>query len=136
VKGRMQLNRWGEFEGFVEEMMEAEKIPGVAVALSQNGKVIYKKGFGTKDVETNEPVTPETIFGTASVTKSFTALAIMKLAEEGKLQIDDPVTKHLPRFRLVGYDDIDEIKIHHLLTHTTGLATMKRVEELKGFEEH
>ena len=95
-----------------------------------------KKALDTRDLETKEPVTPETIFGTASITKSFTALAIMKLAEEGKLQIDDPVSKYLPRFQLVGYDNIDEIKIHHLLSHTTGLASVKRLEELKGFEEH
>ena len=94
----MQLSQWGEFEAFVEEIMEKEQIPGVAVALSQNGKTIYKKGFGKRDLETNEPVTPETIFGVASITKSFTALAIMKLAEEGKLQIDDPVAKYLPEF--------------------------------------
>ena len=130
------MTQWEEFEAFVEEIMETEQIPGVAVALSQNGKTIYKKGFGKRDIETNEPVTPETIFGIASVTKSFTALAIMKLAEEGKLQIEDAVTKYLPNFRLIGYDNIDEIKIHHLLSHTTGIATMKRMEQLNGFEEH
>ncbi|MGN7385368.1 serine hydrolase domain-containing protein [Sporosarcina sp. SAFN-015] len=130
------MSRWGKFEVFIEEMMKAEHIPGVAVAISENGKTIYQKGFGTKDLEANEAVTPDTIFGIASVTKSFIALAIMKLAEEGKLQIDDPVTKYLPRFRLIGYDNIDEIKIRHLLSHTSGIATMERKEELSGFEEH
>lgn len=130
------MSQWAEFEAFVEKMMESEQIPGVAVALSQNGKTIYKKGFGKRDLETNEPVTPETIFGIASVTKSFTALAIMKLVEEDKLRLDDTVTKHLPHFRLIGYDNIDEIKVHHLLSHTTGIATIKRMEQLHGFEEH
>ena len=130
------MNQWAKFETFVEEIMEKEQIPGVAVALSQNGKTIYQKGFGKRDLETNEPVTPETIFGIASVTKSFTALAIMKLAEEGKLQIDDPVSNYLPDFSLIGYLNINDIKIHHLLSHTTGLAPIKRVEELNGFEEH
>jgi CubicO group peptidase (beta-lactamase class C family) len=132
----MQMSRWEKFEEFVEKIMDSEKIPGVAVALSQNGETIYKKGFGKRDLETNEPVTPETIFGIASVTKSFTALAIMKLVEEGELQPSDAVTKYLPSFRLVGYNNIDEIKIHHVLSHTTGVATMKRVEQLDGFEEH
>ncbi|MGG0670357.1 serine hydrolase domain-containing protein [Lederbergia citrisecunda] len=130
------MSQWGKFEAFVEELMETEQIPGVAVALSENGKIIYKKGFGKSDVETNEPVTPETIFGIASVTKSFTALAIMKLVEEGKLQLDDAVTVYLPNFRLSGYDNIEDIKIHHLLSHTSGIATMKRMEQLNGFEEH
>ncbi|MCG7344122.1 beta-lactamase family protein [Sporosarcina sp. ACRSL] len=132
----MQVSQWAEFEAFVEDIMKAEHIPGVAVAVSENGKTIYQKGFGTRDLETNEPVTPDTIFGVASVTKSFTALAIMKLVEEGKLQIADPVTKYLPQFQLIGYDDIDDITIHHLLSHTTGIATMKRVEQLDGFDEH
>lgn len=130
------MSQWGEFEAFVEETMKVEHIPGVAVAISENGKTIYQKGFGTKDLETNEPITPDTIFGVASVTKSFIALAIMKLAEEGKLKIDDPVTKYLPRFQLMGYDNMEVIKIRHLLSHTSGIATMERKEELKGFEEH
>nr|WP_285846882.1 serine hydrolase domain-containing protein [Sporosarcina luteola] len=130
------MSRWEEFEAFVEETMEAEQIPGMAVALSQYGKTIYKKGFGKRDLDSSEPVTPETIFGIASITKSFTALAIMKLVEEGKIEIDDAVTKYLPSYRLKGYDNSNEIKIHHLLSHTTGLATMKRMEQLNGFEEH
>lgn len=130
------MSRWEEFEAYVKEIMELEQIPGVAVALSENGKTIYKKGFGKRDLETNEPVTSETIFGIASVSKSFTALAIMKLVEEGKLQMEDAVTKYIQGFRLVGYDNIDEIKIHHLLSHTTGIATMERMEQIRGFEEH
>jgi len=66
--------QWEQFEKFIEEVMEKEQIPGVAVALSKNGQPIYERGFGTRNFETNEPVTPETIFGIASITKSFTAL--------------------------------------------------------------
>ncbi|HJF32365.1 MAG TPA: beta-lactamase family protein [Sporosarcina psychrophila] len=128
--------QWEPFEKFVEEVMEKEQIPGVAVALSKNGQTIYERGFGTRDFETNEPVTPETIFGIASITKSFTALAIMKLVEEGRLQVKDAVIEHLPEFQLVDYDNMEDIKIRHLLSHTTGLATMERKEQLTKFDEH
>ena len=116
--------------------MEKEQIPGVAVALSKNGQIIYERGFGTRNFETNEPVTPETIFGIASITKSFTALAIMKLVEEGRLQVEDAVIEHLPEFQLVDYANMEDIKIRHLLSHTTGLATMERKEQLTKFDEH
>ncbi|QNK90635.1 serine hydrolase domain-containing protein [Sporosarcina sp. FSL K6-1540] len=128
--------QWEQFEKFIEEVMEKEQIPGVAVALSKNGQPIYERGFGTRNFETNEPVTPETIFGIASITKSFTALAIMKLAEEGRLQVEDTVIEHLPEFQLVDYADMEDIKIRHLLSHTTGLATMERKEQLTKFDEH
>ena len=136
MKGVLQLLQWEPFEKFIEEVMEKEQIPGVAVALSKNGQSIYERGFGTRDFETNEPVTPETIFGIASITKSFTALAIMKLVEEGRLQVEDAVIEHLPEFQLVDYANIEDIKIRHLLSHTTGLATMERKEQLTKFDEH
>lgn len=136
TKGLLQMFPCGQFESFVAEIMEKEQIPGVAVAVSQNGETIYERGFGTRNLETNEPITPNTIFGIASITKSFTALAIMKLVEEGRLQVEDAVSKHLPEFQLVGYEDIDAIKIHHLLSHTTGLATMERREHLTDLDEH
>lgn len=136
LRGWVPVGQWNGFEKYVNKMMESEKIPGVAVAVSENGKVIYQKGFGMRDLETNKPVTPETIFGVASITKSFTALAIMKLVEEGKLRLEDPVRKYLPNFQLKDCNFIDEITIHHLLSHTTGLGTMERLEKLNGFDEH
>lgn len=116
--------------------MEEEHIPGTAVSVSQDGEIIYEKGFGVRDLETERPVTPETIFGTASVTKSLTALAIMKLEETGKLNIDDPVKTYLPSFNIQGVEPIEDIKIHHLLTHSTGLAPMKRHENYYQFHQH
>jgi len=135
-KGKMCVIKWGRFEKYVTDLMEKEKMPGVAIAISQNGQVIYERGFGVIDIETKEPVTPETIFGTASITKSFIALAIMKLAEEGKLQVDDAVKMHLPKLNLEYYYNINDIKIHHLLSHTTGIETIKRDEALASFDEH
>ncbi|MCZ2257735.1 serine hydrolase domain-containing protein [Sporosarcina sp. G11-34] len=130
------MDKWKQFEHYVEELMAKQQIPGVAIALSKNGETIYAKGFGTKDLQTKEPITPETIFGIASITKSFTALAIMKLVEEGKLEVDDAVSKHLPEFQTIQHEMVEGIKIHHLLSHTTGLATMERKNHLKNFTGH
>ncbi|MBS4174849.1 serine hydrolase domain-containing protein [Bacillus sp. FJAT-49736] len=127
---------WISFEKSVIARMKNEHIPGVAIAVSEYGRTIYEKGFGVLDLDTQEPVTPDTIFGIASVTKSFTALAILILEEEGKLSIDDPVTKYLPHFSVPTIEDIDSVKVHHLLTHTTGLAPLRRREELNKLREH
>jgi CubicO group peptidase (beta-lactamase class C family) len=127
---------WKLIEEKISTRMKTEHIPGAAVAISKNGRIIYQKGFGVKDLESNDQITPETIFGIASVSKSFTALAIMKLEEEGKLSIHDPVIKYLPEFNIPTIDPIESIKIHHLLTHTTGLAPLHRKEELTKFQEH
>jgi CubicO group peptidase (beta-lactamase class C family) len=127
---------WATFEKYVCDLMEKEHIPGLAVAVSLNGTVIYQKGFGYRDIENKVQVTPETIFGTASVTKSFTAAAIMKLEEAHKLSVNDPVIKYIPELSIPGFDPIDQIKIHHLLSHTTGLPPIQRKEEINHLEEH
>ncbi|RNB81244.1 class A beta-lactamase-related serine hydrolase [Brevibacillus fluminis] len=123
-------------EAHVAEIMENEQIAGVAIAVSQNGNTLYEKGFGVRNIATGDPVTPDTVFGIGSVTKSFTALAIMKLAQEGKLSLHDPVQKHLPDWKLQGLEDQRTVTIHHLLTHTTGLPPMRRREDLNRFDEH
>lgn len=132
----MKQSKWTDFETNIKKLMEDEPIAGAAVAVSQAGKTIYQKGFGVRDLNTNEPVTPETIFGTASVTKSFTAMAILRLEEEGELSIDDPVIRYLPEFKLHGVTDMRIVKIRHLLSHTTGLLSIRRNEELTRLEEH
>ena len=104
------MNKWHLFEEYVTTLMAQEKIPGVAVAVSENGKVIYEQGFGKSNLETNGMITPDTIFGVASITKSFTALAIMKLVEKGLVRLNDPVNKHLPTFRLKDYKRLKTFK--------------------------
>lgn len=130
------MRDWGILEKAILERMEREHIPGVAVAISKNHEVVYAKGFGQANLETGEQVTPETIFGTASITKSFIALIVIQLEKAGRLSREDAVTKHLPTFTLQEYDGIHAIKIHHLLSHTTGIPTLQRKEMLTTFEEH
>jgi CubicO group peptidase (beta-lactamase class C family) len=127
---------WSEFEAYVYEVMKKENIPGTAVAVAERGRVIYEKGFGYRDVAQKLAVTPETIFGIASVTKSLTAAAILVLEQEGQLSVDDPVTKYIPELAIPSLEPMDEIRIHHLLSHTTGLPPVKRNESLNRLQEH
>lgn len=127
---------WTHFEEALKKRMENEHIPGVAIAVSQDDKIIYQKGFGMRDIVSQASVTPKTIFGTASVSKSFTALAIMQLVDSGKLALTDSVSTYLPTFHINGIEPIEQVTIHHLLTHTTGLAPIERHEEFNYFNEH
>jgi CubicO group peptidase (beta-lactamase class C family) len=90
--------------------------PGVSVLVAQNGKVVFKKGFGYSDIEKKILVTPETKFRIGSITKQFTASAILKLQEEGKISVQDKLAKFFPDFPRAS-----EVSVHHLLTHTSGI---------------
>lgn len=91
--------------------------PGCALGVARNGRVVYERGYGMANLETGTPITPTSIFHVASVSKQFTAMAIMLLASDGKLSIDDDIRKYLPEIRDYG----TPITIRHLLTHTSGL---------------
>lgn len=90
--------------------------PGAAVLIAQNGTILHEKGFGLASLEHHVPITPETKFRIGSITKQFTAAAILKLQEAGWLSLHDPLSKFIPDFPRG-----DEVTIHHLLTHTSGI---------------
>lgn len=91
-----------------------------AVLVAENGKVIYKKGLGLANMEWNIPNTPETRFRLGSITKQFTATAILKLVEEGKIKLDGKISDYLPEYR----KDIGEkVTVHQLLNHTSGIPS-------------
>jgi CubicO group peptidase (beta-lactamase class C family) len=87
---------WQVVEGYVFEKMRKTNLPGLSIAAVKDGEVVYARGFGFRDVESGAPMTTQTRVGIGSVTKSFTALAVMMLAEEGKLSLDDPIDKFVP----------------------------------------
>jgi CubicO group peptidase (beta-lactamase class C family) len=91
-------------------------VPGVSVLIAKNGEILYQKGFGYADIGNRVPVTPETKFRIGSITKQFIASAILKMQEEGKLSVDDKLSKYVP-----GFPRGDEVTIRHLLTHTSGI---------------
>ncbi len=90
--------------------------PGAAVLVAQNGNIIYQKGFGFASLEHRVPITPETKFRIGSITKQFTASAILKLQDAGRLSVQDPLSKFMP-----DYPRGNEVTIHHLLAHTSGI---------------
>lgn len=109
------------FEDYAKILIEENHIPGVGMGLNKNGERMYEKVFGYRDVENELEITSDTIFGIASMTKSFTCVAIMQLQEAGKLSVHDKVLKFLPELRNSDMEKTEEITIHHLMTHTAGI---------------
>lgn len=99
--------------------------PGAAVIVVQKGKVIFEKGYGMADVENDVAITPAHVFRLGSITKQFTAVGIMMLMEEGKLALDDDITKYLPDYPANG----NKFTIRHLLTHTSGIKSYTGMEK-------
>jgi CubicO group peptidase (beta-lactamase class C family) len=91
--------------------------PGVAVAVVRDGEVVYKKGFGSANLEHRLPITTTTAFNIGSVSKQFTAFAVLLLAKDGKLSLDDAVRKHVPEVP----DFREPLTVRHLIHHTSGL---------------
>jgi CubicO group peptidase (beta-lactamase class C family) len=115
----------GAFAAIRDSMPEAAKrigAPGLAWGVIVDGELAASGAVGLRDVEANQPATPQSIFRIASMTKSFTAMAILSLRDEGKLALDDTVTRHIPEFAGVTLPtrDAPAITIRHLLTHSEG----------------
>ncbi len=123
-------------EKHYEKMIMRGKIPGAAALVAKDGKIIYEMTTGYSDSGTEEPVEINDIFRLASMSKPVTSVAVMQLYEQGKLKLDDPVSKYIPSFadpRVIDNIDLsdttctsepagEEVTIHHLLTHTSGIA--------------
>ncbi len=108
---------------------EALTMPGAAglsVAVARNGKVIHSKGYGLAEVEHNVKANGDSMFRMGSITKQFTAAAIMRLVEQGKLGLDDPITQYLPTYNTQGR----KITIRHLLTHTSGIKSYTELKQV------
>lgn len=117
VQGALRL-----FAAWLEGQLLYRHLPGVAVGVVADQQLVWSQGFGFADVDRKVPMTPQTKFRMASHSKLFTATAIMQLRELGKLRLDDPVSTHLPWFRVKrASDDDPEITIEELLTHSSGL---------------
>jgi CubicO group peptidase (beta-lactamase class C family) len=115
-----QDDSYADFTANVDSLLAPQIIPdgpGAAVVVIQKGKVIYHRCFGLASLEHKVPITHETVFNLASVAKQFTALAILMLEREGKLQLDDDIHKYFPELPDYGA----EVTLHNLLHHTSGL---------------
>ena len=105
--------------------------PGGAILLVKNNRIIYQKGFGIADINTKEPITTKTLFNVGSISKTFVAYGILKLAKEGKLLLDDDLNKYFPDFK--NKTIAGKIKLYHLLTHSSGIPDSRKVEAEKEF---
>ena len=128
--------------------MERRKIPAVTAVVATDGKITYQGAFGTRDSASGVKVAPDSIFAIASMTKAVTSVAAMQLVEQGKLKLDEPVSKHAPEFTKVqvldGYDATGkpvlrpartQVTLKHLLTHTSGLCYDTWSDDMQRYEK-
>jgi CubicO group peptidase (beta-lactamase class C family) len=111
---------FAEMDAFVQAHMQDRGIPGVAVAVIEGDHVVHQRGFGVADAQ-GRAVTPQTLFRIGSNTKGFTALAIMQLVEQGKIDLDAPVQRYLPWFHLADVEASAEITVEQVLQQTSGI---------------
>jgi CubicO group peptidase (beta-lactamase class C family) len=106
----------------VERTLKTFDVPGIAIAIVKDDKVVYEKGYGVSSLATNKKVDENTLFGIASNSKAFTTAAIGILVDEGKLKLDDKVTTYIPGFKMYEPYVTAEFTIRDLLTHRSGLG--------------
>ena len=121
-----------EVESFVTDWLSEHRIPGASVAIVDGEEVLFADGFGARDLDSNAPATADTRYGVASVTKSFTAIAVLQQVEAGAVALDDPITDYLPFFEEL----TDPPTVHDLLSHTSGMpsdgASVALISRLTG----
>lgn len=120
-----------ELSTIVATALDRQQAPGASLVVMRGDDIVLARGFGLESVERPDEVTPETVFPLNSISKQFTAALILKLAEEGKLTIDDPVARHLPDFTRLPQG----LTLRHLLTHTSGLREILAQPELNAVLE-
>ena len=116
-----------ELDDRIRDLMAERHIPGAAVAVIKNGRIVKMSGYGVASIEFNVPVTSETVFEIGSVSKQMTAAGIMLLVQEGRVNLDERISQYLPNTPQTWSD----VKVRHLLTHTSGI---KSYSSLDGFE--
>lgn len=106
-------------DSIVTAEMARTQTPGIAIAVERHGHLLLARGFGLENVEANSRTSAETVFRIGSITKQFTSTAVMQLVEQGKIGLDDEITKYLPDYPTQG----NRVTIRHLLTHTSGIKS-------------
>ncbi len=116
-----------DLESVLREIMAGWDIPGLAVGLVRGGEMIYAKGFGVQSLETQAPVTLDTVFCVQSVSKCLVATAVMQMVEREILELDAPLVQYLPYFRI---DDerYRQITIRQMLSHTSGMPDIEETD--------
>lgn len=116
------------FDALIEQGLKDDPMAGIAVGIVQHGRLVYARGFGAQKLGSpDQPMTPQTLFHMASITKTFVATSVMQLWEKGKVDLDAPVTKYIPYFRI---DDprYTKITVRQMLSHSSGLPDVDDYE--------
>jgi CubicO group peptidase (beta-lactamase class C family) len=117
-----------QLEPIIEQAMRQLELPGFAIAVVQNDKIVYAAGFGVKNLKNKtEPITPRSLFHMASITKLFVGTSIMQLVEQGKIDLDAPVVKYLPYFRMSD-ERYKSITVRQMLSHVSGMPDVEDYE--------
>lgn len=124
---KTDIQDFQEIETYLQSLVNTGGIPGIAIAITKGEDLVYSKGFGVANIETKEKLGPENIFHIASVSKTFTATAVMQLYQKGKLDINKTLVTYLPYFKL---DDerYKTITIKQMLNHTSGMPDVEDYE--------
>ncbi|MEP6595290.1 MAG: serine hydrolase domain-containing protein [Ginsengibacter sp.] len=122
VSLQAQVITSSQIDSLAEITLKTFDVPGIAVSVVKDGKVIHAKGYGVRSLNTKQRVDENTLFGIASNSKAFTVAALGILVDEGKLKWDDKVIDYIPEFRLYNPYVTEEFTIRDLLTHRSGLG--------------
>jgi CubicO group peptidase (beta-lactamase class C family) len=117
------LTDYEAIDEYITARMRSDRIPGVALAIVKDDQIVYLKGYGRAD-QSGRPVTPQTPFLIGSITKPFTALAVMQLVEAGKVDLDAPVQRYIPWFHVADIEASTQIKVRVLINQTSGLPQL------------
>ena len=124
-------------EADIPVLLEKSDVPGMSIALIRHGKLVWSKGFGVGNSKTNKPVTSNTIFEAASLSKPVFAYAVLRLVDEGKLDLDTPLNKYLGNnYDVVDDDRINLITARHVLSHTSGFPNWRDADGTKTLLIH
>src|SRR5215475_4594580 len=116
----------GRLESDVPVLMKAADVPGLSIALVRNGNVAWVRAFGVKDSKSKAPVTDETVFEAASLSKPVFAYAVLKLVDAGQIDLDKPLNQYLPGDYDVGQDPrLSQVTARRVLSHTTGFPNWR-----------
>jgi CubicO group peptidase (beta-lactamase class C family) len=121
-------NRFKEqLDPVIKQVMQQASMPGFAVAIVENGQIAYSAAYGLKNLSSKEPMSVLSLFHMASITKPFVATSVMQLWEQGKIDLDAPVAKYLPYFRLTD-ERYKRITVRQMLSHISGMPDVQDYE--------
>lgn len=121
VQQSVEQQRLADLDEFVQSVMQATKVPGLALAVIKGDEIILSRGFGKRNIAEDLDVTPQTLFAIGSSSKAFTAMGLAMLVDEGKLEWDKPVKHYIPSFKLYDHVATERLTPRDLLIHNSGL---------------